>query len=189
VTSRPSPPLPPGRDDVLVELLAPNEALDEGLVEQLVRLINGAYALGEAGLWHVGATRIQPREIAAAIRNHGLIAASLEGRLVGCAYVRQLDAGTADLGLISTATDSWGSGIGRELVRSAEELMRSRGVTTMQLELLVPKDGSTRRRTSSARGTRGSATGSFDRRRSRRSPRTSPHSSLPRARPSSSTSH
>jgi GNAT superfamily N-acetyltransferase len=87
----------------------------------------------------VGATRIQPREIAAAIRNHGLIAASLEGRLVGCAYVRQLDAGTADLGLISTATDSWGSGIGRELVRSAEELMRSRGVTTMQLELLVPK--------------------------------------------------
>ena len=27
----------------------------------------------------------------------------------------------------------------RQLVRSAEELMRSRGVTTMQLELLVPK--------------------------------------------------
>jgi hypothetical protein len=53
VTSRPSPPLPPGRDDVLVELLAPNEALDEGLVEQLVRLINGAYALGEPdfGTW------------------------------------------------------------------------------------------------------------------------------------------
>jgi GNAT superfamily N-acetyltransferase len=63
----------------------------------------------------------------------------LEGRLVGCAYVRQLDATTADLGLISTATDYWRSGIGGELVRSAEELMRSRGVTTMQLELLVPK--------------------------------------------------
>jgi ribosomal protein S18 acetylase RimI-like enzyme len=59
---------------------------------------------------------------------------------VGCSYVRQLDAGTADLGLISTATDYWGSGIGRELVRSAEELMRSRGVMTMQLELLVPKE-------------------------------------------------
>jgi GNAT superfamily N-acetyltransferase len=37
------------------------------------------------------------------------------------------------------ATVHWGCGIGRELVRSAEELMRSRGVTTMQLELLVPK--------------------------------------------------
>ena len=122
-----------------VKLLAPDDALDESLVEQLVRLINGAYAVGEAGLWQEGAMRIQPREIAVAIRNRGLLAARLEGRLVGCAYVRQLDAGTADLGLISTATDYWGSGIGRELVRSAEELMRSRGVMTMQLELLVPK--------------------------------------------------
>jgi GNAT superfamily N-acetyltransferase len=52
---------------------------------------------------------------------------------------RRLDAGTADLGFISTAPDRWGSGVGRELVRSAEELTRSQGVTTMQLELLVPK--------------------------------------------------
>ena len=69
-----------------------------------------------------------------------MLAATLEGRLVGCAYVRPLDAGTADLGLMSAAPERWGSGVGRELVRSAEELMRSRGVTTMQLELLVPKE-------------------------------------------------
>ena len=122
-----------------VELLAPDAALNEGLVEQLVRLINDAYAVGAAGLWQEGATRVQPREVAAAIRNRGLLTARLEGRLVGCAYVRQLDAATADLGLISTATDYWRSGIGGGLVRSAEELMRSRGVTSMQLELLVPK--------------------------------------------------
>ena len=73
------------------------------------------------------------------IRSGGVLAAGLEGRLVGCAYLRPLDAHTADLGLISTAPDRWGNGIGRQLVRSAEELMRSRGVTTMQLELLVPK--------------------------------------------------
>lgn len=122
-----------------LKMLAPDAALDQGLVEELVRLINGAYTVGEAGLWQQGATRTQPHEIAAAIRNRGLLAARLEGRLVGCAYMRQLDAGTADLGLISTATDYWGSGIGRALVRSAEEHMRSRGVSTMQLELLVPK--------------------------------------------------
>jgi GNAT superfamily N-acetyltransferase len=68
-----------------------------------------------------------------------MLAATRDGRLVGCAYVRPLDAGTADLGLISAAPDQWGSGVGRQLVRSAEELMRSRGATTMQLELLVPK--------------------------------------------------
>jgi GNAT superfamily N-acetyltransferase len=68
-----------------------------------------------------------------------MLAATLEGRLAGCAYVRPLDEGTADLGLVAAAPERWGSGLGRQLVRCAEELMRLRGVTTMQLELLVPK--------------------------------------------------
>jgi GNAT superfamily N-acetyltransferase len=122
-----------------VQLLAPDEAQHEALVDELARLVNDAYAVGEAGLWLEGTTRTTAAEIADAIRSGGVIAATLEGRLVGCAYVRPLDAGTGDLGLISTATDRWHSGIGRRLVRSAEELMRSRGATTMQLELLVPK--------------------------------------------------
>jgi GNAT superfamily N-acetyltransferase len=122
-----------------VKLLAPDEAGDEILVEELVRIINSAYAIGEAGLWLEGAARTGPGEIAEAIRSGGVLAATLEGRLAGGAYLRSLDRGTADLGLISAAPDRWGSGIGRELVRLAEELARSRGVTTMQLELLVPK--------------------------------------------------
>jgi GNAT superfamily N-acetyltransferase len=122
-----------------VKLLAPDEARDEVLVEELVRLVNEAYAVGEAGLWLEGTARTEPGEIADAIRSGGMLAATLEGRLVGCAYVRPLDEGTADLGLISAAPARWGSGVGRELVRSAEELMRSRSATTMQLELLVPK--------------------------------------------------
>ena len=121
-----------------VKLLAPNEACDDVLVEELARLTNAAYAVGEAGLWLDGTTRTEPRELADAMRSGEMLAARLGGRLVGCAYVRPLDAGTADLGLISAAPDQWGSGVGRELVRSAEELMRSHGVTTMQLELLVP---------------------------------------------------
>ncbi len=122
-----------------VELLAPDEARDEVLVEQVVRIINAAYAVGEAGLWQEGTRRTDADEIAEAIRSGGMLAATLGGRLVGCAYVRPLNAGTADLGLISAAPDHWGNGIGRGLVGSAEELMRSRGMRTMQLELLVPK--------------------------------------------------
>jgi hypothetical protein len=34
-----------------------------------------------------------------------MLAATLEGRLVGCAHVRPLDARAADLGLISVAPD------------------------------------------------------------------------------------
>jgi GNAT superfamily N-acetyltransferase len=125
-----------------VVLLASDKAHDEALVEELARIVNEAYAVGEDGLWQEGTTRIEPREIAAAIRDDGMLAARLEGRLVGCAYVRPLDRGTADLGLVSTTPDRWGGGIGTELVRAAEVLTRSRGVTAMQLEVLVPKQGS-----------------------------------------------
>ena len=144
----PTPPLSqrPGRApgaplvaNVEVKLLAPDEARDEVFVKELACIINGAYAVGEAGLWLEGTTRTGYGEIAEAIHSGEMLAATLEGRLVGCAYVRPLDARTADLGLISVAPDQWGRGAGRELVRSAEDLMRSRGMTTMQLELLVPK--------------------------------------------------
>ena len=121
-----------------VELLAPERAGDVQLVADLARIVNEAYATGEAGLWLAGTTRTEPGEIAEAILNGGMLAATLDGRLAGCAYVRPLEPGTADLGLISTARDQWGRGVGGALVRSAEDLMRSRGATTMQLELLVP---------------------------------------------------
>ena len=123
-----------------ITLLPTDQAGDEALVEELVRLVNRAYAAGEAGLWLEGAKRTGPAEIADAIRGGGMLTAAAEGRIVGCACVRPLDVYTADLGLASVAPEQWGSGVGRELVRSAEELIRSWGVTTMQLELLVPKD-------------------------------------------------
>lgn len=128
--------------EVEVELLAVEGARDGEIVEGLVRLVNAAYAVGEAGLWLQGTTRTTTEEIAEAIRSGTMLAATVDGRLVGCASVRPLGGDTADLGLVSAAPDHWGSGIGRELVRFAEELMRSRGATTMQLELLVP-EGST----------------------------------------------
>jgi GNAT superfamily N-acetyltransferase len=123
-----------------VTLLDPDDARDEVLVDELVHIVNEAYAVGEAGLWLEGTSRIQPGEIREAIRGGGALTATADGRILGCAYVRPLDADRADLGLVSAVLERWGSGIGRELVRSAEELMRSRGATTMQLELLVPKE-------------------------------------------------
>ena len=122
-----------------VTFLDADQARDNSVVDELVHIVNSAYALGEAGLWQEGAMRTGPAEIAEAIRSGGLLGAALDGRLVGCAYVHPLDAQTADLGLVSTAPDRWGNGIGRALVRTAEDLMHQRGVMTMQLEVLVPK--------------------------------------------------
>lgn len=122
-----------------VTVLAAHMASDEALVDQLVALVNRAYDIGEAGLWLDGATRTGPSEIGEAIRSGVMLAAISEGNLAGCVYLRRLDASTADLGLLSVAPDQWGHGVGRELVHAAEQLMRSDGVTTMQLELLVPR--------------------------------------------------
>jgi GNAT superfamily N-acetyltransferase len=122
-----------------VTLLTADKARDTTLVGDLVGIVNNAYAIGEAGLWQEGATRTSPTEIAEAIRSGGLLAATLDGLPVGCANVQPLAAETADLGLVSVSPERWGTGLGRQLVRTAEERMRQRGVTTMQLELLVPK--------------------------------------------------
>jgi GNAT superfamily N-acetyltransferase len=123
-----------------VDVLSPGAASDEILVAELVRLINRAYGLGEDGLWVEGTVRTRPPEIAEAIRSGGMLAATVDGELVGCAYVRPLDATTTDLGFISVSPDKQGTGVGRAIVSFAEDLMRSRGVATAQLELLVPRD-------------------------------------------------
>jgi GNAT superfamily N-acetyltransferase len=122
-----------------VELLGAGAADDERLVEELTRVINRAYALGEDGLWLEGTTRTSPAEVAELVRSGGMLVATLDGQVVGCGFLRPLDATTLDLGLISASPEHRGIGVGREIVRAAEALARSRGVTTMQLELLVPQ--------------------------------------------------
>jgi GNAT superfamily N-acetyltransferase len=122
-----------------VELLAAGAADDEDLMDAVARVINRAYALGEDGLWVEGTTRTNPAEVAELVRSGGMLVATLDGEVVGCGFVRPLDATTLDLGLISASPEHRGIGVGREIVRSAEDLARARGVTTMQLELLVPQ--------------------------------------------------
>ena len=116
-------------------------ASSESLAGAVSEVINAAYAVGEEGLWVRGTTRTNPEEVDGMIRSCGVLVATSDGEVVGCACVRPIDASTADIGFISTRPEHWGGGIGRELVQAGEELMRSRGATQMQLELLVPKDG------------------------------------------------
>ena len=124
-----------------VQLLPAGAAGDRHVVERLVELINRAYAAGEAGLWRPGTLRIAPDEVAAAIRAGAMLAARDGERIVGCAAVRSLDPATVELGLVSADPEHWGGGVGRALVRFADDLARRRGAAAMQLRVLVPRDG------------------------------------------------
>jgi GNAT superfamily N-acetyltransferase len=124
---------------VQVDLLPPAAAADEVLVESIARVVNDAYAIGEEGLWVEGAARVEPADVADAIRDSGMLSATLDDQVVGCARVQRLDRTTADLGLISVAPERWGAGVGGELIEAAERLIRSRHFSAVQLELLVPQ--------------------------------------------------
>jgi GNAT superfamily N-acetyltransferase len=126
-----------------VEMLEATACADDGLVDELTRLVNRVYAVAEDGLWVDGATRTTPDEMA------GLIAAgevavarddATGGAIVGTVRVQQIDDATGELGMLVADPDRRGEGIGRDLIAFAEDRLRRRDVPTMQLELLVPRD-------------------------------------------------
>jgi GNAT superfamily N-acetyltransferase len=108
------------------------------LVGALTELVNKVYADGEKGLWKPGAARTDPAEIASLIERGEIAVARVDGRLVGAVRVRVLDEERGELGMLVAAPEQQGTGIGRELVRYAEQWGRERGLAIMQLELLMP---------------------------------------------------
>jgi GNAT superfamily N-acetyltransferase len=62
------------------------------------------------------------------------------GQVVGCVRMQRLDERTGEFGMLCADPAHRGIGIGRELVRFVERSSRADGMTTMQLELLVPRD-------------------------------------------------
>jgi GNAT superfamily N-acetyltransferase len=125
---------------VEIALLAPDAASDEALVATLTDLVNRVYATAEAGLWVDGATRTTVSEMADMIAD-GQIAVAREHRaVVGAVRVQQLDSGQGEFGLLVADPEHRSEGIGRALVRFAEELIRRRGIDVMQLEVLTPRE-------------------------------------------------
>jgi GNAT superfamily N-acetyltransferase len=128
-----------------IEVLPASAAGDERLVASLVGLVNRVYVVAEEGLWIEGATRTTPEEMAGLIAAGEIaVARAAPGdQLVGAVRIRQLDvdAATGELGMLVAHPDRRSEGIGRYLVAFAEDRCASAGADTMQLELLVPRDG------------------------------------------------
>jgi GNAT superfamily N-acetyltransferase len=114
---------------------------DAALVAQLCAVVNRSYEVGERGLWLEGATRTQPAEVAQAIGDGEALVARDDGRVVGYARLWRREARVAALGPVAIAPEHWGRGAGRELVRYGEQLALETGVQTLQLNLLMPRNG------------------------------------------------
>jgi GNAT superfamily N-acetyltransferase len=125
--------------DVEIEVLAVGVAGDGEVVGRVVDLVNEVYADAEAGLWVDGAARTDHAEVREMIGAGQIAVARVDGRMVGCIRIQQLDGGTGEFGLLAADPAERGIGVGRELVSFAEDLSRRRGLDVMQLELLVPR--------------------------------------------------
>jgi GNAT superfamily N-acetyltransferase len=128
-----------GGQGIAVRLLTPGASADASLVSRLANLVNDVYAEAEDGLWIGGATRTTVPEMRDLVGAGEIAVATIGRDVVGCVRVQELDGARGEFGMLVAAPDRRGLGIGRELVRFAEQRGRERGHRTIELELLVPR--------------------------------------------------
>jgi GNAT superfamily N-acetyltransferase len=112
---------------------------DTGLAAEIAGLVNRVYAEAEEGLWTDGAARTTEAEVADLIRAGQIAVARSDGRVVGAVRIQELADGVGEFGMLVAAPEERGTGVGRDLVSFAEQWARDRGLSRMQLELLVPQ--------------------------------------------------
>jgi GNAT superfamily N-acetyltransferase len=125
---------------VEISLVPPREARDGAFLAEATDLVNRVYADAEKGIWRAGTDRTGPDELAGIVRAGELAVARADGHLVGAVRVRRLESGEGEFGMLVASPDHRGMGLGRRLVEFAEGWARDRGLDTMQLELLVPRE-------------------------------------------------
>ena len=86
------------------------------------------------------AQRTSEAEIAALCSKQQLLLAYSADQIVGSVNTVVLNPSIAELGMLVADPNLRGTGIGRALVQAAEQWGRTCGCTTMQLELLTPKN-------------------------------------------------
>ena len=72
----------------------------EHLVQELTELVNAVYATAEAGLWIDGATRTTVDEMRQMIAAEEIAVARVDGEVVGCVRIQQLDDGIGEFGML-----------------------------------------------------------------------------------------
>ena len=107
-----------------IETLPTAAAADGELVVQLTQLVDRVYAEAEEGLWIDGAARTTEAEMAGLVAAGEMAVARHErhdARIVGTVRIQQLDEQVGEFGMLVADPAYRGEGIGRDLVRFAED--------------------------------------------------------------------
>ncbi|WP_433174900.1 GNAT family N-acetyltransferase [Actinoallomurus sp. CA-150999] len=123
-----------------IQVLPEEANEDTDTMRHLADLINRVYAGAEKGQWRPGATRTSAEEITELTRAGQMVVARVDGAVVGAIRVRHLDSRTGETGMLAVDPEYRNLGIARELRWFVAQLLRSQGITTLQIELLVPRD-------------------------------------------------
>jgi len=121
-----------------VKLLPREAAADGALLSALTNMVNEAFAQSERGILADGAFRASTADMAALTRTGEIAMASQDDRPLGCIRIRRLDSSSCQFGMLAADPGHRGIGIGRELIRFAEQQARDLGCRVAQLEVLVP---------------------------------------------------
>jgi GNAT superfamily N-acetyltransferase len=116
-------------------------AEDQALAGELRRIINAAYRAGETGLWKPHWERTSLPWLEREIARGEIAVAWRDDRPVGSVRVTLPSPEVGEFGLLAVDPAAHGGGVGRALVRFAEETSAARGAVLMRLDLLVPRAG------------------------------------------------
>jgi GNAT superfamily N-acetyltransferase len=123
-----------------IQLLPAEASADARLMRQIADLVNRVYAIAEAGQWLPGATRTTAEEVTRLTGACEIVVARHEGVVVGSVRVQRFSAELGGYGMLVADPDRRSTGIGRALRHFVIDMLRREGVTTLQVELLAPRD-------------------------------------------------
>ncbi|KAK5710467.1 hypothetical protein LTR15_012957 [Elasticomyces elasticus] len=130
--------------EVDIRLATPLEVENAAFVESITKLINESYLETEETLYKPGKRRTGPEEVKTWLLSNQLylafdVAATGKDYPIGSIRLHDVAPGIGDLGILTVHHTQRGSGLGLRLIKFGEGCVSSKGLSTMQLELLVPK--------------------------------------------------
>lgn len=124
---------------ISIEIASRNQ-MSQAEIDRAYSLLIVAYAETEKEIWGENYSRLSMDEFLELIDANGFYIARLNGEIVGSIHTSRLDEESFGFGLLSADFGQKGLGIGRKLIKAAENRAKSDGAKFMKIEILRPSN-------------------------------------------------